>query len=71
MDGPACTCQSSVCPHAGECGRRAVLRLKVAVAIGEVGAFRPDFETNLCEECWDRVKLVFAKSLSAGSCGKP
>jgi hypothetical protein len=67
MDAPACTCQSGVCPHEGECGRKAVLRLRVAVAIGEAGAFRPDFETTLCEECWDRVKLVFAKSFAAGS----
>jgi hypothetical protein len=70
MDAPVCTCQSHVCPHEGECGRKAALRLKVAVAIGEAGAFRPDFETYLCEACWDRVKPVFAKSFAAALGGK-
>jgi hypothetical protein len=65
-----CTCQNPACPHQGECGRKASLKLRVAVAIGAAGAFRPDLEANLCEECWDRVKSVFAKSLAVGSGGK-
>jgi len=69
MDEPACTCRSLSCPHEGECGREAVLRVKIAIAVGAAGSFCPEFEVDLCEECWDRVKLTFSKSFRHGAGG--
>jgi hypothetical protein len=67
MDEPVCNCRALACSHVGICGKTAVIRLRVAIALGE-GAFRPEIETVLCEECWDRIKLAFPDGRTT-SCG--
>ena len=63
--------------RAYECGARELVDKSRLVGtpqeaierVGEAGSFRPEFEVNLCEECWDRVKLAFATCFKHGAGG--
>ncbi len=52
-----CVCRSDVCVHKNgeQCGKPVTVKLKMSVALGG-GQFSEEYETGICEECWDTIK---------------
>ena len=52
-----CVCTSDVCGHESgkRCGQPVKVKLKMSIALGESN-FGQEFETGICEGCWDMIK---------------
>ncbi len=55
-----CRCTDEACGHhSGQpCGRPVTVTLKASVML-EPETFTPEFETGVCEECWDRIRVRY------------
>jgi hypothetical protein len=52
-----CRCADEACGHAnGErCGKPITVKLKASVML-EPEKFTPEFETGVCDDCWERIR---------------
>lgn len=55
-----CRCTDEACGHdSGEqCGKPVTVTLKASMML-EPEAFTPEFETGVCEECWEQIRVRY------------
>ena len=60
MTDVACKCTNEVCGHPDgrQCGKPVTVKLRASMML-EAGTFTPEYETGICEECWEKVKRQY------------
>lgn len=60
MPDVPCKCTDEACGHENgvPCGKAITVKLKASVMI-EAEEFTPEFETGVCEECWERIRVRY------------
>ena len=58
MPNVRCKCTDEDCGHEGVCGRPVTVKLKASVML-EPEQFGPEFETGICEECWEILRIKY------------